>query len=176
LAPLQIAGMLIAFGALASAFVEGFGARDAKPTQWIGDALGIVAAVLWGLTTLLVRASKLAQLAPEKTLFYQLAWSAPVLAIAAVLMAEPLPAQLNGALAASLFYQSVIVAFASYLVWFWLIRHYPATRIATFGFLTPLFGMLFGALLLNEPITLRLVVALFGVAVGIILVNKSQQH
>jgi drug/metabolite transporter (DMT)-like permease len=61
-------------------------------------------------------------------------------------------------------------------VWFWLIRHYPATRIATFGFLTPLFGMLFGALLLNEPITLRLVVALFGVAVGIILVNKSQQH
>ena len=48
----------------------------------------------------------------------------------------------------------MIVSFASYLVWFWLVRHYPATRLASFTLLTPVFGLLLGALLLAEPMTL----------------------
>ena len=70
-------------------------------------------------------------------------------------------------------FQIVIVAFASYLAWFWLIRSYPATRLASFTLLTPVFGLLLGALLLGEPITLRLVVALVAVASGIVLVNRK---
>ena len=56
----------------------------------------------------------------------------------------------------------MIVTFASYLLWFWLVRHYPATRLAAFTLLTPVFGLLLGVLLLGEPITPRLVVALVG--------------
>ena len=67
----------------------------------------------------------------------------------------------------------VIVTFASYLLWFWLVRHYPATRLASFTLLTPVFGLLLGALLLGEPITARLVIALAAVAGGIVLVNRS---
>ena len=73
---------------------------------------------------------------------------------------------------ASLFFQIVVVTFASYLLWFWLIRHYPATRLASFTLLTPVFGLLLGALLLGEPITARLVVALLAVALGIVVVNR----
>lgn len=39
--------------------------------------------------------------------------------------------------AASIAFQIVVVSFASYLLWFWLIRHYPATRLAAFTLLTP---------------------------------------
>jgi drug/metabolite transporter (DMT)-like permease len=70
-------------------------------------------------------------------------------------------------------FQTVIVTFASYLVWFWLVRHYPATRLASFTLLTPIFGLLAGALLLHEPLTPRLLVALAAVALGIALVNRS---
>ena len=73
----------------------------------------------------------------------------------------------------SLAFQIVVVTFASYLVWFWLIRHYPATRLASFTMLTPVFGLLLGALLLAEPITARLLVALATVAAGIFLVNRK---
>ncbi len=66
----------------------------------------------------------------------------------------------------------MIVSFASYLVWFWLIRHYPATRLASFTMLTPVFGLVLGALLLAEPVTARLLVALATVAAGIFLVNR----
>lgn len=39
-------------------------------------------------------------------------------------------------------YQAVVVAFASYLVWFWLLEHHPASSLAAFSFWTPLFGVL----------------------------------
>jgi drug/metabolite transporter (DMT)-like permease len=72
----------------------------------------------------------------------------------------------------SLFFQIVVVTFASYLLWFWLIRHYPATRLASFTLLTPVFGLLLGALLLGEPVTARLLVGLAAVAAGIVVVNR----
>ena len=70
-------------------------------------------------------------------------------------------------------FQTIVVTFASYLTWFWLIRHYPATRLSAFTLLTPVFGLLFGALLLGEPVTARLLVALAAVAGGIALVNRA---
>jgi drug/metabolite transporter (DMT)-like permease len=69
-------------------------------------------------------------------------------------------------------FQIVIVTAFSYLLWFWLIGHYPATRLASFTLLTPVFGLVLGALLLGEAVTTRLVIALLAVATGIVLVNR----
>ena len=66
----------------------------------------------------------------------------------------------------------MVVTFASYLVWFWLIRHYPATRVSAFTLLTPIFGLLAGVLLLGEPVTARILIALAAVSFGIALVNR----
>jgi len=79
---------------------------------------------------------------------------------------------LTGASLWPLAFQTVVVTFASYLAWFWLLRHYPATRISAFTLLTPMFGLLAGVLLLGEPVTLRLLMALVGVSFGIALVNR----
>jgi drug/metabolite transporter (DMT)-like permease len=76
------AGLALAFGGVVWAFAEGFAAPAAGPQQWLGDALGIAAAVLWGLTTLVLRGSRLANALPEKTLLYQLAVSGLALTLA----------------------------------------------------------------------------------------------
>ena len=168
----QIAGLLLAFAGVAWAFAEGFTAPAAGPHQLLGDALGVAAGVLWGATTLAIRATRLARASPEKTLLYQLAISGALLWLAALIQGAPLPTRLSTLAWASMGFQVVIVTAASYLVWFWLIRSYPATRLAAFTLLTPLFGLLLGALLLGEPITPRLVAALAAVAAGIVLVNR----
>ena len=72
----------------------------------------------------------------------------------------------------SLAVQTAVGAFATYLTWMWLLRHYPATRMASFTFLSPVFALLFGVGLLGEALSLQLIVALTGVAVGIALVNR----
>ena len=169
----QVGGLVLAFAAVAWAFAEGFTQPPAGSNQLLGDALGLAAAVLWGATTLAIRATALARASAEKTLLYQLAISGVLLTGAALLGDTRLPASLSPLAWASMGFQVVVVSAFSYLVWFWLIRHYPATRLASFTLLTPVFGLLLGATLLGEPIALRLVIALAGVAAGIVLVNRK---
>jgi drug/metabolite transporter (DMT)-like permease len=170
---LQLVGLTAAFAGVAWAFAEGFSRPAVGDRQWLGDTLGVIAGVLWGATTLAIRATRLGSASAEKTLLYQLAVSGVALALAALVSGTPLPLHLSTIAWASLGFQVVIVTFASYLLWFWLMRHYPATRIASFTLLTPVFGLLMGGFLLGEPITLRLQVALVAVALGIVLVNRK---
>ena len=171
---LQGAGLVLAFAGVAWAFAEGFSNPAAGPRQWLGDGLGVLAGVLWGATTLAIRATALSQASAEKTLFYQLGVSGAMLLVAAVAGGAPLPTSLSPLAWGSLAFQVVVVSFASYLLWFWLIRHYPATPLASFTMLTPIFGLLLGAWLLAEPITARLLFALATVAGGIYLVNRPR--
>ena len=169
---IQAAGLLLAFGGVVWAYFEGFVSPSAGPRQWLGDALGLAGALLWGLTTLTLRGTRLGSALPEKALLYQLAVSAAALGLASLVAGEPWPARLTGASLWPLAFQTVVITFASYLVWFWLVRHYPATRISAFTLLTPVFGLLAGVGLLGEPLTLRLGVALVAVCAGIWLVNR----
>lgn len=172
----QLMGLATAFAGVAWAFAEGWSAPGAGDRQWLGDALGIVAAILWGGTTLVIRCSRLATAAPEQTLLYQLAISGVALAVAAVAAGERWPNDWNLAAIGLLGYQTVIVCFASYLLWFWLIRHYPATRLSAFTLLTPLLGLWAGVVLLDEPLTARLLAACAAVAVGIAVVNRPARR
>jgi drug/metabolite transporter (DMT)-like permease len=168
----QVLGLALAFAGVAGAFAEGFVAPAAGPLQWWGDTLGVAGAVLWAGTTLTIRGSRLSQALPEQTLMAQLLVSAALLGAAAWWAGEAWPAHASNRAWAALAFQTVIVTFASYLLWFWLVRHYPATQISSFTLLTPVFGLAAGAGLLGEPLTLRLVLALATVVAGIALVSR----
>lgn len=169
---IQWVGLVIAFAAVALAFSEGF--RQASPVagQWRGDAMGLAAGILWGLTTLTIRASRMATASAEKTLFYQVAVTAVVAPLVSLALGEPWRLDYSAQAWGSIALQTVVGAFASYLTWMWMLRHYPATQMSTFTFLTPVFALAFGVLLLGEPLTLKLMLALAGVAAGIVLVSR----
>ena len=166
----QWLGLFIAFSGVVLAFSEGF--DHMSSSQLIGDAMGLAAGMLWGLTTLTLRTTRLATASAEKTLFYQVAVTAAMCPVLSLALGEPwgfaYPAWAWGSIAL----QMVVGAFASYLAWMWLLRHYPATQMSSFTFLTPLFALVCGVVLLKEPLTAQLIVALVGVALGIVLVNR----
>ncbi|MDA1118799.1 MAG: DMT family transporter [Proteobacteria bacterium] len=166
----QWAGVLLAFAGVALAFGDGFLA--ARGATLLGDLFGLIAALLWGATTVLIRASGLARASAAKTLFYQLAVSAPMLLATSLLLGEKGVVALTPLAVASLAYQGILVAFASYLAWFWLLTRYLAARLAVFSFLTPLFGVLFGVAILGEPLTPTFAGAALLVGAGIVLVNR----
>ena len=166
----QWLGVLLAFAGVALAFGEGFVA--ARGATLLGDFFGVVAAVLWGATTVLIRATKLSRASAAKTLFYQLGVAAPLLLVTSLAMGERGVVQLTPFALASLAYQGAIVAFASYLVWFWLLTRYLAGRLAVFSFMTPLFGVLAGVAVLGEPLRPAFAGAALLVGAGIVLVNR----
>jgi drug/metabolite transporter (DMT)-like permease len=59
-------------------------------------------------------------------------------------------------------------------VWFWLLRHYFTSRLMLLSLMTPLFGVVFGALLLKDPIELRFALGAALVLAGILVVNAKQ--
>ncbi len=173
LAPLQWAGVLLAFAGLVTAFADGLSA--AGRSTLLGDTFGVIAAVLWAATTVLIRGSALARVSAEKTLLYQLAVSAFLLALAARLIGESGIVRVDALVVGSLLFQGVVVAFASYLAWFWLLTRYYAARLAVFSFLAPLFGVAFGVWLLGERLSPAFALAAGMVGAGIALVNGRQR-
>ncbi len=169
LGPRQWGGILLAFIGVFLAFAEGF--INATRVSLLGDFFGVLGGLFWGATTVLIRASRLSGVTATKTLFYQLAVSALALPIASIALGEPGFMKINATVAASLVFQGVVVAFVTYLVWFWLLTRYLASRISVFSFLSPLFGVFFGAALLAEPVSAAYAGAVALVVIGIALVN-----
>lgn len=166
----QVGGIGLAFGGIALAFLGGDGmAGDASGHALLGDALALLAGVAWGATTVTIRCSSLASAPATETLLYQLLGAFVVLLPAAWLTGqwrfEP-----TALVWAHLGFQSVVVSFASFLAWCWLLRRYLASRLGVFAFFTPLFGVVLGVWLLGEPLALPFVAGSALVLAGIGLV------
>jgi len=171
LSPAKLFGLALAFCGVASVFQAR--SPELPPFYWVGDLMELTAAILWAATTLYVKhITGKVSLDHYQTLFAQLIYAFPVLALGSVLFELPPDLNLNLVVLASLFYQSVVVAFASFLVWFWLIHRYTVSRLAAFTFMTPLFGVILGGWVLNEPLTFFVWIGLACVAGGIYMVNR----
>jgi drug/metabolite transporter (DMT)-like permease len=133
----------------------------------IGDILEITAAFFWGATTLYIKKFMAERVRPIHTFLYQLFFSIPILWIVSILLEPKWIYGIDFYILASLFYQSVIVAFMSYFIWLKLIHEYSVSRLSAFTFFTPIFGVLFGILFLNEEFTPSLMIGLPLVSMGI---------
>lgn len=169
----QWLGIGLAFAGIVLTF---FGRQQAAsgtgPTTdalW-GDALTLLAGMAWAATTVVVRCSRLASASASQTLLYQLVGAFVLLMLAALALGQT-DIHFTPMVWASLVFQSVIVSFASFLAWFWLLRHYLASRLGVFSFLTPLFGMGFGVWLLGEPLEPSFVLGALLVLAGVMLVS-----
>ena len=169
---LKWAGLLLAFAGIVSIF-------HGKPSQYtrlmfIGDLLEILAAFLWGATTLYIKKYLAGTMRPVNTFLYQLVFSIPVLFICAWFIEDQWIRNPGTGVILSLLFQTVIIAFASYLVWFKLIHSYPVARLSVFTFLTPVFGVIFGALFQGEELTYGLIAGLLLVSSGIYVMNYKK--
>jgi len=171
---LKTLGLVLAFMGIFVVF--GGRPKTAKPTMLIGDILEIAAGFLWGATTLYIKKFMAEKVHPINTFLYQLFFSIPILLIVSILLEPKWIYGVDPYIVASLFYQSVIVAFISYFIWFKLIHEYSVSRLSAFTFFTPIFGVLFGILFLNEEFTSSLMVGLPLVSMGIFLVNWRRRR
>lgn len=167
----QWLGVALAFGGIAFAFLGRSAPASTLPGNGLwGDFLGLLGGIAWAATTVVVRSSTLSKAPATQTLLYQLI-GAFVLLLAGALATGQARFNPTPTVWASLAFHTLVVSFASFLVWFWLLRTYLASRLGVFSFLTPLFGIVFGAWLLNEPIEMGFLLGAVPVLVGIVLVS-----
>ncbi len=175
LSRIQWIGIALCFVGIALAFLGGFAHPSVSSAILWGDLLGLTAGFLWGSTTVVIRVTGLNRIPAAQTTLYQLIAAFVVLLLAAA-VSEQMTVNWTPELVLALTAQGIVIAFFSLLVWFWLLTHYLASRLATFTFLTPLFGVAFGVLLLNDPLDLAFVVGAALVIVGVSIVNHPKSR
>jgi len=170
LAALQWLGILLAFGGIALAFLGGQRGAAAGSMAPLGDLLALLGGAAWGATTVTIRCSTLAAAPATETLLYQLLGAFALLLPGAWLSGQ-WQFQPSALVWAHFGFQSLVVSFASFLTWCWLLRRYLASQLGVFAFLTPLFGVLLGVWLLGEALDPGFVAGSALVLAGIALVS-----
>ena len=165
----QWAGILVAFLGIVISFA-GRAAGTGGDLMWVGDLLGIAAGASWGATTLAIRLSRLSEAPSTVTLLYQLVGAFVLLLLAAILLGQ-MAVTPGITLAASLGFQIIFVSIFSFLAWFALLRIYLASRLGVLSFMTPVFGVTFGVLLLGEKLDAAFVTGALFVLAGILMVS-----
>ena len=169
LTPIRVIGLILAgFGVVVALSNKNIAAG---PYAFQGDLMALFAATGWAAIALIARTTKFSTIKPELQLWYQLAVSSILLLPLALFLGDTFrePTSIHWAI---FFIQVVFVVCIGFLTWFWVLSVYPASDMASFSFLAPLFGVLFGWLILGEAITWAIVLALVFVAIGIVLVNR----
>jgi drug/metabolite transporter (DMT)-like permease len=167
----KIAGLFLAFAGIVSVFRSH---SEQLPTgYWIGDLMELAAAFFWASTTLYIkRMSQTRHITHYQTLFAQLLYSIPILAAGWAIFEKLDGPDLNGLVLTAFAYQCLVVAFFSYLLWFWMISRFSVSVLTAFTFFAPLFGTVLGAVVLSEPVTPMVWIGMALVGGGIYLVNR----
>lgn len=171
LTPAKVFGLCMAFAGVLAVF--GARSADLPDGYWIGDLMEVVAAIFWGATTLYIK--RTVQQKPinhYQTLFAQLFYSAPVLGLGSLIFEYDKGLSLSGPIIAAFAFQVFVVAFFSYILWFWMIIQYPVSKLTAFTFLAPLFGVIMGSVILSEPVTPLVWVGMALVGGGIYVINR----
>lgn len=170
LTPVRITGLGLAFIGIAWALLE----NDEPVSEYalIGDVACLVGAIFWAGIAMLARTTKLSKSVPVMQLLYQVSVSSIILLAIAPFLGD-LIRQPTPEILAIFAFQVVVIVCIGFMTWFWILSVYPASDMASFGFLSPVFGVFFGWLILDEPITLSVIGGLVLVSLGIVLINRK---
>ncbi len=164
-------GLLIAFAGICLVF---FGQPTARLAEHpvAGNLIMTISAAL--LAVRIVYTKQVVQhVEPVLAVVWPMLLSLPAFLLIAA-FTEPLVKQpFNWEAAGALFYQGVVISGFCYVTWTRLLRRHSPGVLSTFGFTTPVFGVVLSALAFAEPITPRLLVGMVAVAAGILVVTRE---
>ncbi|MGU3576730.1 DMT family transporter [Brucellaceae bacterium C25G] len=165
----SVIGMLIAFAGVFLVFADRV--STANPDAYIGDLMALAGGVMWALTNIVIKKSTLNRAAPEKVLLYQLS-VASIIPLPFITLSGPLIRSPDMLSIFAFFFQAVFIVAFTYLLWFWMLRRYPVSKLSNFAFITPAVGVLMSGILLGEALGWKIFAALTLIALGLIIINR----
>lgn len=165
-------GFTAAFLGMIFMFGEKFETHEAHTL--LGDGLVILAALIWGIQSLYLR-QKLKGIDSFRIAAWTQMVSIPFFLFISLLMGLEFPDFTNQAVIISVGYNGFIGTGLVMVLWVRLLAGYPPTRVSAFMFLTPVFGLFMGNLILSESLTVFMLAGAALVAAGIYLVNTDSR-
>ena len=137
----------------------------------LGDFFALAGAILWAGIIIMARGTKFSEISPEMQLLWMVLISGPILIIISPFFGD-LVRDFEYIHLVGLGFQAIVVVTGGFIFWLWLLSIYPASGVASFAFLTPIFGIAGGWFLLGEEVKVSILGAASLVVIGIYLINR----
>ena len=168
---IKLLGLILAFSGVVISVSKNDSGLIINSSSLFGDFLAFLAALFWALLIIIAKNSNFNKETPEMQLLWMVMISGPILICFSFFIEDPIR-DFQIIHIWGLLFQSIVVVAGGFLFWLWLLSKYPASGVASFSFLTPIFTIFFGWLILSEVMTPDFLFAAFLVITGLIFINK----
>ena len=140
--------------------------------QFYGDLFSLLASFCWAIIAIMLKTTRLTRSSPETQLLYQLIVSGIIL-LPITLMLEDFIRDINNQIILIFSFQVIVIMCLGFIGWLWIMSKYSASSTSSFAFLTPISGVLFGWLMMDDVINEQIFISLFLTCLGIYIINKK---
>ena len=159
------------FAGVAFVFLEKKGVTSDFNT---GDLMILTAAFLWACNAVYTKRI-ISAFQPFQMALFPMFFSVPLFFLGGMLWDHHMIASLNAKVIGAMVYQSWVTASFAFVVWMSLLQKYGAVALHSFIFIMPVTGVLLGGLILGEPITRNIMIALGLIVAGILIIHYRQK-
>lgn len=160
-------GILLGFGGVVFMFAE---KKGVTADFRLGDVIILAATVIWAFNAIYLKRI-IDAFSPFQITLYSMVFSVPIFFLEALLWDTPMISRLDYQVLGALLYQSLVTAAFGFVAWNTLLQKYGAVTLHSFLFIVPIAGVALGGLVLGEPITSKLLIALALIVAGILVVH-----
>lgn len=160
-------GIILGFTGVAFMFTEKTGVAAGFRS---GDLIILSATFIWACSIIYLKRI-IATFNPFQVTFYSMVFSVPVFFLEALLWDRPMVSQLDLKITGAVLYQSLVTAAFGFVAWNTLLQKYGAVALHSFIFIMPIAGVVLGGLVLGEPITVKILIAMALIVAGILIVH-----
>jgi drug/metabolite transporter (DMT)-like permease len=168
----KLAGMLMAMAGIASLKLFQDSSTTAHAT-WFGDAFVFLSTLSFALFTVFGKPFTLHYSTATVNTFAYVG-GAIVLAPMTIWQAAIFPlSQISFSAWLCLIYMALFSSLAAYLIYYYALTHVPASRVASFSYLQPVFATAMAVGLIHERLTLPVIVAGAGILAGVYITERG---
>ena len=167
----KILGILMGFAGVAFVFLERTGVAADFQT---GDLIILAASFLWACSAVYIKRI-IHAFQPFHIVLYPMIFSAPIFFIEGFFWDGGMIKHIDAEVMGALLYQGLVTASFCFVSWITLLQKYGAVALHSFIFIMPISGVVLGGLILDEPITYKIVVAMLLIVSGILVVHVKQK-
>jgi drug/metabolite transporter (DMT)-like permease len=169
---LKLAGLVLGCAGATCVFMD---RQGASAGVMLGDLLLLGATAVWAGSAVYTK-HLLRSISSVQIVFYQMLFSIPLFALAAVLLDAPMVGRMDLGVVTAIAFQVLLTTGFAFVAWTRLMQIHGAVALHAFVFLIPVSGVLFAGLILGEPITAMTLVALVTITAGILVVQMGQHR
>lgn len=168
----KIVGLSMGFLGIVLVFL---GKKGVTSDVQFGDIMVLLTAFLWACNSIYIK-RVINTFEPFHVVLYPMMFSVPFFFLAGFIWDGQMVTCMNLKVAISILYQGLLGSSFGLVAWNYLLQNYGAVSLHSFLFIMPIAGVVLGGLILEEPITLNILLALLLIVSGIMFVNYKRKN